>query len=78
MTTQITASASPIALCTLADQIERHKGALSPLQLGSYLGLSRKTIYAKVGKGTIPSMNFDGSIRFDPYCVAAWVRSKCA
>jgi hypothetical protein len=67
-----------IATCTIADQIAAHVGPLSPKQLSPYLGQSPKTIYAKVKKGTIPSMNFDGAIMFDPYTTAAWVRSKSA
>lgn len=66
------------ATCTIADQIAQHRGAMSPKQLSPYLGLSIKTLYAKVAKGTIPAMNFDGAIKFDPHTVAAWVRSKSA
>jgi predicted DNA-binding transcriptional regulator AlpA len=68
----------PAATCSIADLIQRHDGALSPLQLAKFTGMSRKTIYAKVKKGTIPAMDFDGSIKFDPYTVAAWIRSKSA
>ena len=63
---------------SVADQIAAHIGALTPLELASYIGYSRKTIYAKVKKGTIPYMNFDGSIRFDPFTTAAWVRAHSA
>ncbi len=64
--------------CSIADLIAQHRGAMSPKPLSPLLDLSAKTLYAKVKKGTIPSMNFDGAIKFDPYTTAVWVRSKCA
>jgi len=64
-----------IATASIADRIAAHDGALTPLELAEYTGHSRKTIYAKVKKGSIPHFNFDGSIRFDPFLTAQWVRA---
>jgi predicted DNA-binding transcriptional regulator AlpA len=51
-----------------------HTRELAPL-----LGLELKTLYSKGASGTVPgSTRMAGSVRWDCYIVAEWLRNKAA
>ena len=62
----------------VAAKIEAHTTLISPDTLAGYLGLSRKSIYARVKSGTLPAIRLGGSIRFDPATTAKWLRARAA
>ena len=45
-------------------------------ELASLLGVSEKQIYALRDKGAIPSFRVGAAIRFDPFAISQWLRSK--
>jgi len=55
-------------------RFERRRKALTVAELADDLNLSPKTIYELVSKGNIPYYRIAGSIRFDPFRIAAWLR----
>jgi len=60
----------------LADRIELLPGYLSVIQTRQLLNISKSSLYEKVHQGTIPYVYLDGTIRFDPIRIAAWLREK--
>jgi predicted DNA-binding transcriptional regulator AlpA len=48
-------------------------------ELAQLLGLDPKTLYAKGTSGTVPgATRMTGSVRWDSYIVAEWLRNKAA
>ncbi|MDR3744839.1 MAG: helix-turn-helix domain-containing protein, partial [Acidobacteriaceae bacterium] len=66
------------SVVSIADQIERQLSLLTPAQLAEFLALKPKTLYAKVARGSIPSVRLDGCIRFDPMTTARWLCARAA
>jgi excisionase family DNA binding protein len=60
----------------LPSRIERHKGAISVIEMAEYLGKRKSTLYQMCTDGRIPHYRIDGAICFDPYIVAEWLRGK--
>ena len=60
----------------LASIIEQRRSAMNVKELASLLGVSEKQIYALRDKGAIPSFRVGAAIRFDPFAIAQWLRSK--
>jgi excisionase family DNA binding protein len=61
---------------SLADQIEQTGHALTAQQLAVILGVSPKTIFKQAASHRIPSFRIGSAVRFDPYTVARWFRSR--
>jgi hypothetical protein len=47
-------------------------------ELAPLLAHDIKTIYAKAASGAIPSVKIAGSLCFDAYVIADWLRRKAA
>lgn len=62
----------------IAAKIEAHKTLITPDTLAGYLGISRKSLYARVKSGTLPALRLGASIRFDPATTAKWLRARAA
>jgi hypothetical protein len=60
----------------LADRIERLPGLLSVIQTRQLINISKSALYEKVHRGTVPYVYLDGTIRFDPIRLAAWLRER--
>jgi excisionase family DNA binding protein len=60
----------------LPTRIEQCEGALNVAQICMFLGKKKATIYQMCKDGRIPHYRIDGSICFDPFVIAAWLRSK--
>jgi excisionase family DNA binding protein len=75
----IVAAAQPLAVApaalTLAEQIERTKGAMTAEQLAKILNVSKITIFKQAKAGRIPSFRIGTCVRFDPKAVAKWLRT---
>lgn len=63
---------------TIADLIESYRTLMTVEQLAPLLAYKIPTIYAKVAAGTLPAIRDGGSIRFDPFTVATWLRGISA
>jgi excisionase family DNA binding protein len=61
---------------SVADQIEAFGRMMTAKELAPLLALDPKTMYAKAPLGLIPSIKLGGSLRFDSFEVAAWLRRK--
>ena len=61
---------------SLADQIEKTGHALTANQLAGILGVSHVTIFKQAKAGRIPSFRIGTCVRFDPFCVANWLRKQ--
>jgi excisionase family DNA binding protein len=64
--------------CSVATQIERHRGLLAVDELSMLLGMSPKTLYAWVAAGTLPAIRMGASVKFCPYTTAEWLRARSA
>jgi excisionase family DNA binding protein len=51
-------------------------GYLAVNQTRQLLNVSKSELYEKVHRGTIPYVYVDGTIRFDPIGLAAWLREN--
>ena len=67
-----------VAPRSVADRIESFERLLRARELAPLLGINSKTIYAQAASGAIPSLKLAGSLRFDSFTVAAWLRAKAA
>jgi excisionase family DNA binding protein len=59
---------------SIPDRISKIDRALTVQELAKTLNLSRAFIYRLAASGKIPSMRVGKAVRFDPKCVAAWLR----
>jgi hypothetical protein len=64
--------------CSIADTIERFGRMLTVKDLAPLLVESPKTVYARVKRGAQPATLIGGSVRFDPFETAQWLRSQSA
>jgi excisionase family DNA binding protein len=60
----------------LADKLERVGHALNADDLAELLSVSKVMIYKLASEGKIPSFRIGMSLRFDPHCVANWLRER--
>ena len=60
----------------LPDEIESQQGALKAEWLSKKLNISTKTLYRLANQGSLPCIRIGGSIRFNPKCVAEWLRRR--
>jgi excisionase family DNA binding protein len=60
----------------LAAIIEQQPGALTVPEVAQLLGFGRTAIYDLVAAGRIPHFRIGASIRFDPFVLAEWLRSR--
>jgi len=58
----------------LASEIEAMPGLLKAGQLIPLLGIGRTHLYDMVTRKRIPYLRIEGSVRFDPRAIAAWLR----
>ncbi len=58
-------------------RIANFRHALTATEVGELFALSPKTIYKKARIGAIPSVRFEGVVRFDPKKLADWYDSQC-
>ena len=59
---------------SIPDRIAKIDHALTAPELTQILNVSRAFIYRLAASGQIPSMRVGKTVRFDPKCVAAWLR----
>lgn len=64
------------AVGDIPSQVERMRHALTVKELSGMLGQGKTVMYERVSAGRIPYYRIDGSIRFDPYLTAQWLRGK--
>jgi excisionase family DNA binding protein len=60
----------------LADEIERHDGALTVQELARILTISEKLLYRLIRQGRLPALRIGTAIRLDPGVTADWVRAR--
>jgi excisionase family DNA binding protein len=63
---------------SIADIIGQLKRLLTAIELGEYLGISPKTIFAWAKQGRVPVIRMGSALRFDPKAIAAWLRARSA
>ena len=64
---------------SVADRIEAYGRMMTAKELASYLALDTKTPYAKGASGTVSGQaRMSGSVRWDCYIAADWLRNKAA
>ena len=61
---------------SLADQIEQIGHAMTAEELASLLGVARVTIFKQAKAKRIPCFHVGTCVRFDPHCVAKWLRTQ--
>jgi excisionase family DNA binding protein len=59
---------------TLSDQVCATSRAITVRELATLLHVSERLIYRMAADGVIPSLKICGSVRFDPYATAQWLR----
>jgi excisionase family DNA binding protein len=62
----------------LADSVERKSSALTVADVAALLNISERQVYKLVAQHRIPCFKIGGSIRFDPFAIALWLRQKMA
>jgi excisionase family DNA binding protein len=62
----------------LADSLDRKTSALTVSDVAELLNISERQVYKLVAEHRIPCFKIGGSIRFDPFAVAFWLRQKMA
>jgi excisionase family DNA binding protein len=62
----------------LADSLDRKTSALTVSEVAGLLSISERQVYKLVAEHRIPNFKIGGSIRFDPFAVAFWLRQKMA
>ena len=62
----------------LADSLDRKTSALTVSDVAELLNISERQVYKLVAEHRIPCFKIGGSIRFDPFAVALWLRQKMA
>jgi excisionase family DNA binding protein len=62
----------------LADSLDRKTSALTVSDVAGLLSISERQVYKLVAEHRIPCFKIGGSIRFDPFAVAFWLRQKMA
>ena len=62
----------------LADSLDRKTSALTVSDVAELLNISQRQVYKLVAEHRIPCFKIGGSIRFDPFAVALWLRQKMA
>jgi predicted DNA-binding transcriptional regulator AlpA len=58
----------------LASLIESKRRALQANELADLLRMKRSTIYQQTKTGFIPSIRINGSVRYDCFAIAEWLR----
>jgi excisionase family DNA binding protein len=64
--------------CSIADKIERYGRMLTVKEVADLLAESPKTTYARVKRGSQPATLVGGTIKFDPFETAQWLRNQTA
>jgi excisionase family DNA binding protein len=62
----------------LADSLDRKTSALTVADVAELLNVSERQVYKLVAEHRIPCFKIGGSIRFDPFGLALWLRMKMA
>ncbi len=62
----------------LVDSLDRKTSALTVSDVAELLSISERQVYKLVAEHRIPCFKIGGSIRFDPFAVALWLRQKMA
>ena len=62
----------------LADSLDRKTSALTVADVAELLSISERQVYKLVAQHRIPCFKIGGSIRFDPFAIALWLRQKMA
>jgi predicted DNA-binding transcriptional regulator AlpA len=59
---------------TIADSIRSRKQALSVIEFGELLGISKYSVYKLIKRG-LPAIHLGASIRLDPVQTADWLEA---
>jgi excisionase family DNA binding protein len=62
----------------LADSLDGKTRALTVADVAELVNVSERQVYKLVAEHRIPCFKIGGSIRFDPFAVALWLRTKMA
>lgn len=62
----------------LVETLKSRTGALKVAELAKLFGVTPQHVYKMAASGSIPSFRIQGSVRFDPDDVAAWLQEKQA
>jgi excisionase family DNA binding protein len=62
----------------LADSLDSKTSALTVSHVAELLNISERQVYKLAAEHRIPCFKIGGSIRFDPFAVALWLRQKMA
>ena len=62
----------------LADSLRARTSALNVSDIAELLNVSERQVYKLVAEHRIPCFKIGGSIRFDPFAIAIWLRQKMA
>ncbi len=61
---------------SISDRIEAFEHALTADELAALLNVSRITVFRAAWKGIIPSFRIGTCLRFDPFVVSVWLRTR--
>jgi excisionase family DNA binding protein len=50
-----------------------HESLLTPAEAAALVGVSRKTIYREVERGSLPALHAGRQLRIDPYDFRRWI-----
>jgi len=62
----------------LADSLDGKTCALTVVDVAELLNVSERQVYKLVAEHRIPCFKIGGSIRFDPFGLALWLRMRMA
>jgi excisionase family DNA binding protein len=62
----------------MVEALANHQSLLTVKELADLLTISPKTLYARAKAGSIPTVHFFGSLRFDPMIIAGWLEERVA
>ncbi len=63
-------------ICSLPQQIEEIKGAMTAREVAAFLAISPITVYKMAKAGRLPSFRIGTAVRFDSRAVAEWLRGN--
>ena len=61
---------------SVLEALESTTGLLSVKEVASLFGIGQQKIYKMVASKKLPSLRFDGMVRFDPKALGYWVRKQ--
>jgi excisionase family DNA binding protein len=67
---------SAVAVCSLAERVERKGSAWTVDGLAELMECSDKLIYKQIKSGKLPAIRLGSMLRIDPKDAGQWIRSR--